>query len=227
MTKQKVKIILNLGNLPEVPKPTILPQYAQKLDDLKARNGIPINPCFAKAPTNTFQVAWNKTLGMESAEAKIANCFGMEHFEKIGNTVKLRTNQNYTRNGYRYTTDNLGRVSNASGILEYKSHTGRGYYYKNINGKLATDHSGHLIADRFGASGDMDNLIAMHGKLNTGEWAKLEAEWASNISLGKKVEVSIKIDYGWLPMNNRPEYFEVKYQYGDSGIWNSVKFLNK
>ena len=74
MIKQKVKIILNLGNLPEVPKPTILPQYAQKLSDLKARNGIPINPCFATAPTNTFVATagsvWNKSFGMEPAEAR-------------------------------------------------------------------------------------------------------------------------------------------------------------
>lgn len=63
-----------IDNLPEAPKPTIEPNALARLNELKARNGIYINPCLGNTSSNTFVATagkvWNQSFGMEPAEAK-------------------------------------------------------------------------------------------------------------------------------------------------------------
>ncbi len=56
---------------------------------------------------------------------------------------------------------------------------------------MPDDHGGHLIARIFNGSGDSDNLIAMNGNLNQGEFKKLENRWATALNEGKSVKVKI------------------------------------
>ncbi len=72
------------------------------------------------------------------------------------------------------------------------------------------DHGGHLIASQFLGSGDIDNLVAMNGDLNTNAWRSMEREWANALKDGKKVKVDIKVNY--VGDSLRPESFDIVYR---------------
>ncbi len=55
-----------------------------------------------------------------------------------------------------------------------------------IRSLVDPDHGGHLIASQFLGSGDIDNLVAMNGELNTNAWRSMEREWANALKDGKK-----------------------------------------
>ena len=80
--------------------------------------------------------------------------------------------------------------------------------------RLPGDHGGHLIAQIFGGSGELDNLVAMDKIVNTSKYRKLEREWAEGLQAGKTVNVKITLDYA--EANKRPTGFNVEYIVGDS-----------
>ncbi len=49
------------------------------------------------------------------------------------------------------------------------------------------DHAGHLIADLFGGSKEIDNLVSMLSELNQGAYRKMEREWAKVLKSGGSV----------------------------------------
>lgn len=81
----------------------------------------------------------------------------------------LKPNQKYTtgENGYTYKTDSNGNISSAhADELKLKTHNGRLNHKSNTPGKLSGDDAGHLFADQFGGSPDLDNLISQRSDLN-------------------------------------------------------------
>ncbi|MGT2925755.1 LysM peptidoglycan-binding domain-containing protein [Streptococcus cuniculipharyngis] len=136
------------------------------------------------------------------------------HFDSQGN---LRPNINY-RSGehdYYYETDALGRIIGVGvGELQLKTHAGRLTHNPNTTGKIVTDHAGHLIADLFGGSPKLDNLVSQDKFVNMREYRELERLWHNAIKAGKKVEVSIRLSYDGL--SKRPQKFDIKYRI-DSG----------
>lgn len=112
------------------------------------------------------------------------------HFDENGN---LKPNEKYEVNGYQYETDSKGRIKRSEGELRLEEgtrnlaaqrevggadrHTGDGIEY-DLQDK---DDGGHLIATRFGGSGEKDNLVAQNYNLNRGEYKKLENNWAKTL----------------------------------------------
>lgn len=154
----------------------------------------------------------NMKNGAKSSAKRIKN-----YFDDNGNLYRtgknLASNTQYVKNGYEYFTDDIGRVTRATGDLRLNEGArasinasmddiGKGY-------QLITDHRGHIIADRFGGSNDLDNLIAQNGKLNQGQYSSLENKWAKALKEGKNVNVDIKLHY----KNNsfRPYQFTINY----------------
>ena len=65
----------------------------------------------------------------------------------------------------------------------------------NTPGKQPGDHAGHLAGDRFGGSGQLDNLVSQYWLVNLSSYKKLENEWYKAIQAGKTVEVDVEVVY--------------------------------
>ena len=48
-------------------------------------------------------------------------------------------------------------------------------------GKRIGDHAGHLIADLFGGSPELDNLVSQLSRVNQSEYRKIEIQWAQGV----------------------------------------------
>lgn len=148
-----------------------------------------------------------------------------EHIIRGENNKKiLRPNIKYTTDeGYEYTTDSKGRITDVrvSNLILEKGERNL-YAQSHVGGedRLSDDDGGHLIGTQFHGSGDIDNLLPQNSKVNRsgGEWYKMETEW-KNALIGKKepfdenppnsVEVSINVVFP--EDSSRPEKYIVNY----------------
>lgn len=163
----------------------------------------------------------------EISEEKIENetkeKLEQNHFNEEGN---LKTNEKYEVNGYKYETDSKGRIKHCEGSLRLEEgkrnlvaqreaggadrHTGDGIEY-DVNDK---DDGGHLIATRFGGSGEKDNLVAQNYNLNRGEYKKMENSWAKTLEErdkqdNSKYDVHVEIKPVYRGNSERPGAFIV------------------
>ena len=131
----------------------------------------------------------------------------------------LKPNQEYTtgENKYKYKTDGNGNIVNAhADELKLKTHDGRLSHKPNTPGKLSGDDAGHLFADQFGGSPDLDNLVSQRSDLNravknTDNYRSMEREWSKALKSGQKVtDVDIKLTYE--NGSSRPSSFKVTYK---------------
>ena len=125
---------------------------------------------------------------------------------------ELEPNKIYKVDSYNYHTDELGRVNNVNGKLNFKT-KGRNTYQqgKSVDlkdGIKGEDDGGHIIAQIFNGPGEQINYVPQTATLNNGEWKTMEKKWNDALSEGKKVEVDIKINYA---DNLRPTDFDVTY----------------
>lgn len=97
---------------------------------------------------------------------------------------------------YAYQTDGLGRLKSAHARpLQIPPGNTRGPHNPNTPGKLPGDHAGHLIADMFGGSGGLDNLVSQASDINLSKMRKLENQWAKRIRAGEDINVDIRVIY--------------------------------
>lgn len=122
---------------------------------------------------------WNKTLNKE-----------------------LEPNKIYRVDSYNYHTDELGRVNNVNGKLDFTT-KGRNTYQqgKSVelkNGLKGEDDGGHIIAQIFNGPGEQINYVPQAQTLNRGDWKAMENEWkeALNKIPPDEVKVDIQIIYG-------------------------------
>ncbi|MBQ2934440.1 MAG: DNA/RNA non-specific endonuclease [Clostridia bacterium] len=111
---------------------------------------------------------------------------------------------------YIYITDDSGRIKEV--YVEELKYTQRDYrerHNPNTLGKKQGDHAGHLIADRFGGSKELDNLVSQSAFVNLSEYKKMENIWAKALDNGQKVSVDIKVQYDGDSM--RPSGFVVNF----------------
>lgn len=137
-----------------------------------------------------------------------------EQFGKIRNKKILKSNIEYTDgNGYKYTTDGIGRISNAQGQLQLGEGERNPYAQRKVGGtdRLSNDDGGHLIGNQFKGSGEIDNLVPQNSGINRsgGEWYKMEQQWANALKEGSVVKVDITPNYSGNSL--RPDSFKVKY----------------
>ena len=163
--------------------------------------------------------------------ARIVVDGAMNYFDDSGNLYRVGQNllpdNTFTKNGYNYVTDSMGRKIKVSGCLKLDTAP-----RKTINetiqsigkgSELLSDHRGHLIADMFGGSNGAENLIPMDSKLNLVDYKKLEGAWAKALRAGKEVFVEINPIYQGTSF--RPSTIKVNYKI-DGIIQKGIPFSN-
>ncbi len=134
----------------------------------------------------------------------------------FASTYRLKPNESYEANGYRYETDRFGRITLCEGTLRLEEGK-RNTMHQTVAGgeyRLETDEGGHLIARRFGGSEKIDNLLPMDAHVNRVEYAGLEKEWADELERGGRVEVRVRCVYE--SDSGRPDAFLIKYKVTDA-----------
>ena len=94
--------------------------------------------------------------------------------------------------GYIYEENEFGK--HAYGRLTLGKGMRNLYAQRTVGGedRQSDDHGGHLIATRFGGSGDLENLDAQHQNLNLAEYKRMENEWAKALENGDDVYADIQ-----------------------------------
>lgn len=62
----------------------------------------------------------------------------------------------------------------------------------NTLGILQGDHAGHIFADRFGSSPELDNLVSQSKETNLKSFKALENKWDKAIKLGANTKIFVK-----------------------------------
>ena len=106
----------------------------------------------------------------------------------------------YELNGYRYETDELGRIVSAEGKLHLKDREERLPIRDSIEdiGKgdqREGDDRGHLIGDQFDGTNGLENMIPQDAKINRIDFKNFENELAREVKAGNHVELSVKPVY--------------------------------
>ena len=154
--------------------------------------------------------------------------YGEQFTKGINGRKELLPNVQYvTESGYRYTTDEFGRISRVE-VEELVLKKGkRNAYSQRVAGREfrvteaelweGLDDGGHLIGTRFNGSGDFDNVVAMNREINRpgGTWYNMEEEWASALKEVPPRKVTVDIQPVYSGNSLRPDSFEVIYQIGD------------
>jgi len=112
----------------------------------------------------------------------------------------LAPNSKYEINGYKYTTDDQGRIVSAEGTLHMKDREGRLPIKDSIDdiGKSDQkegDDRGHLIGDQFDGSNRLENMIPQDANVNRNDFKKFENELAKEVKDGKEVNVKVEPIY--------------------------------
>ena len=157
-------------------------------------------------------------------EVKKKNTETDEHIVKENRRKVLAKNAEYTKNGYDYKTDELGRIKEAKATeLRLEEGERKLYSQRKVGGqdRLDIDDGGHLFRTQFGGSGDIDNLIPQNSKVNRsgGEWYNMEEEWVRALKETPPKKVSVKINPIYEGKSMRPTKIKVKYKIG-----NKIKF---
>ena len=128
---------------------------------------------------------------------------------------KLKPNIKYAagEHNYYYETDELGRICKCSADeLKLKEHLGRLKHNPNTPGKLEGDHAGHLVADVFGGSPELDNLVSQAKDVNFKQYRDIERAWEKALKKIPPDEITdLKIEIIYDGNSVRPKEFRIKY----------------
>lgn len=151
--------------------------------------------------------------------------YGKQFTKGVNGRKELLPNVQYVaENGYRYTTDEFGRISRVEVddlVLKKgkrNAHSqrvaGREYRITEAELKAGLDDGGHLIGTQFNGSGDLDNLVAMNREINRsgGTWYNMEEEWASALKEVPPRKVTVDIQPVYSGKSLRPDSFKVIYE---------------
>ena len=163
---------------------------------------------------------WNSEFKKEAEVAQNedgGNTKLKDNFDDNGNKYRegdrLLPSTNYEVNGYKYETDDKGRVASAEGKLriqepDYVRNMEEVRKFENQEYK-DEDQRGHLIGHQFGGSDKLENLVPMDAKLNQGDFAKLENTLADAVKNG--ADVRLKVEPKYENNSTRPSEFRVSY----------------
>lgn len=117
---------------------------------------------------------------------------------RVGN--ELYANTTYEINGYKYKTDDKGRIISAEGTLHLKDREGRLPIKDSIENigkgdQQEGDDRGHLIGDQFDGSNGLENMIPQDANINRNDFKNFENELAKEVKNGKEVKVKIEPVY--------------------------------
>ncbi|WP_416348713.1 DNA/RNA non-specific endonuclease, partial [Listeria seeligeri] len=136
--------------------------------------------------------------------------------------------QYITEDGYKYTTDELGRIVDVDAeelVLETAERNEGMQRIAGREDRLPDDDGGHLIGSQFHGSGDIDNLVAQNSQINRsgGEWYSMEQEWASALKETPPRKVTVKIEPQYSGTSLRPDAFRVSYSI--EGLGDFTRFI--
>ncbi|MBF4624019.1 DNA/RNA non-specific endonuclease [Clavibacter sp. VKM Ac-2872] len=113
---------------------------------------------------------------------------------------------------YLYRTNEHGHIDRViAENLQLKLHTGRLRHIRRTLGKLFGDHAGHLVADWFGGSSKLDNVVSQLARINKHEYARLERQWASALKGDPPGRVSLDMRIDTDSTTGRPAMFRIEY----------------
>lgn len=144
-------------------------------------------------------------------------------YDKEAGKWSLKENTAYEVNGYKYETDDKGRIEHVEGDL-YLKDGDRASLNADVEDMEEMDDRGHIIADRFNGSNRIDNLVAQNSEVNRGEYKSLENELAKAVDEGHDVHVEYEVYYDEESESKRPEEITVKYTI--DGVTNTRTFEN-
>lgn len=176
-----------------------------------------IEECENPETVYNFQVEDYHTYFVGECALWVHNVEYPSHMNQDGT---LKPNQEYTtgENKYKYQTDNNGNIISAhADELKLKTHGGRLKHKAQTPGKLPYDAAGHLFADQFGGSPDLDNLVSQSSDINRGikgssnTYRSMERQRSDALKNGQRVtDVDIKISYK--NRSSRSSSFRVTYK---------------
>ena len=131
-------------------------------------------------------------------------------------------------NGYTYETDENGRTTRVSAILQddpwdrdltVQREAGHVGVRGTPEGRTDRYDGGHLIPRELGGPPGKLNLVPMQSTLNrTGEWRQMERLWRDLVQAGHEVDVEIEVTYfarGNEDRRNTPKSFRVALYVND------------
>lgn len=162
----------------------------------------------------------------ESASAEVEEDSGMDdsRLDDNGNVYKneegdLLPNSQYEVNGTKYTTDDKGRIISAEGYLKDTPDNERDNGAQSDAGgkdRKPGDDGGHLRARMNGGSSGNENLVAMRGTINKGDYKRSENEENRMLKDGKQVYEKIEVTYD--DDSSRPSKIEKTYTDGEKTV---------
>lgn len=195
--------------LPDGNRPDKLKEFEVKPDSDSKHPDIPDGAIKTLADFKTPQVYYNEAenLGIDSkGEVQYKTDDSGKIYSKNG---ELLPNNTYELNGYKYTTDEKGRIIKVEGNLQLPESKPR-QKLPDIPDRKSTDDRGHLIAHEFGGDDTEGNLVPMDSEVNQrGEYRKLEQELRKLKNEGHDVNVTIEPQYEG--DSKRPTEFIVSY----------------
>lgn len=139
----------------------------------------------------------------------------------------LEPNNEIEKNGFKFKTDESGRVISAEGKLkipeELESRKTMPSREKVGKGdERPSDERFHLIARMFGGGNGIENLVAGDAELNHGDYLKMENMLKEALDDG--ADVRMKVEPVYNGDSNRPSEFRVSYSI--NGERDTVVFKN-
>ena len=126
------------------------------------------------------------------------------YYDDNGNLYRIENelmpNSDYEINGYKYITDEQGRIVSVEGKLHMKNHEGRLAIKDSIEdiGKgdqKEGDDRGHLIGDQFDGSNGLENMIPQDANINRNDYKNFENELAKEVKNNNEVRVKTEPIY--------------------------------
>jgi len=140
------------------------------------------------------------------------------YYDDNGNLYRVENdllpNTEYEMNGYKYQTDDQGRIVSAEGELHLKDREGRLPIKDSIEdiGKgdqKEGDDRGHLIGDQFDGSNGLENMVPQDANINRNDFKNFENELAKSVKDGD--EVNVKVEPVYDDESRRPSAIVVTY----------------
>ena len=175
---------------------------------------------------HSYDVAKGLEETAETAKKTVREVEYGEQFTKgVNGRKELLPNIQYvTEDGYRYSTDEFGRISKVEVDELVLKKGARNSYSQRVAGREdrvveadtveGLDDGGHLIGTQFNGSGDLDNLVSMNRDINRlgGAWFNMEKEWAKALKETPPRKVTVDIQPVYSGNSLRPDSFFVEYQ---------------
>ena len=148
------------------------------------------------APEDNRDVETYPCKRMENGEAHYYDSNG--NLYRVGD--ELCPNSTYELNGYKYETDDKGRIISAEGDLHMKGDRDHLPIKDSMDkiGKgdqMTGDDRGHLIGDQFDGYNDMGNLVPQDSGINRVDYRNFENELAKAVRDGNDVHMQVEPIY--------------------------------